>query len=128
MGLFDDVTIGAIILRVASVDAAIEWYRANLEIEPVRVGADGEHPIATYSLGGMMVSLWQLPVGCTDRPHTDVCPYPVFVTKDIGRAHEALVSKGLRTTGIRASTSTRFFQTEDLDGNRWEFSEIYSES
>lgn len=76
----------------------------------------------------MVVSLWQLPAGCTDRPDTNVCPYPVFITNDIDQAHEALVSKGLKTTRIRASTSTRFFQTEDLDGNRWEFSEAYSES
>lgn len=127
MGLFDDVTMGAIILRVASVDAAIEWYRANFEIEPLHVGADGEHRIASYSLGGLVVSLWQRPAGCTERPHTDVCPYPVFVTNDIDQAHDALVSKGLKTTGIRASTIARFFQTEDLDGNRWEFSETYWE-
>lgn len=128
MGLFDEVTMGTVILRVASVDAAVEWYRTNFSIEPLRVGTDGEHRIASYSLGGLVVSLWQLPAGCTDRPNLDVCPYPVFVTKDIVTAHDALLSKGLKTTGIRSSAVARFFQTEDLDGNRWEFSETYWES
>jgi hypothetical protein len=117
--------MGAIILRVADIDAAVQWYRANFEVEPLGVGADGEHRIASYELGGLIVSLWQLPSGCTSRPNTDVCPYPVFVTEDLDGSHEALVSKGLKTTGIRRSTFTRFFQTDDLDGNRWEFSETY---
>jgi hypothetical protein len=128
MGLFNRVSMGAIILRVADVDAAVEWYRANFEVEPLRVGADGQHRIATYALGGLVLSLWQLPADCDDRPNTDVSAYPVFVTDDLDTAHHALVSKGLNTTGIRQSTITRFFQTEDLDGNRWEFSEAYWES
>jgi len=128
MGLFDRVSMGAIILRVRDVDAAVDWYRASFEIEPLRVGVDGQHRIATYALGGLVVSLWQLPAERHDRPNTDVCPYPVFVTGDLDSAHDALVSKGLNTTGIRESTLTRFFQTEDLDGNRWEFSETYGES
>ena len=44
--------------------------------------------------GGLIVSLWQLPSGCADRPNADVCPYPVFVTADLDAAHDALVSKG----------------------------------
>jgi catechol 2,3-dioxygenase-like lactoylglutathione lyase family enzyme len=128
MGLFDSVSMGAIILRVRDVDAAVDWYRASFDIEPLGVGVDGQHRIATYVLGGFVVSLWQLPAGCRDRPNVDVCPYPVFVTDDLDGAHGALVSKGLNTTGIRESTLTRFFQTEDLDGNRWEFSERYWDS
>ena len=79
-------------------------------------------------MGGLVISLWELPAGCHDRPNTDVCPYPVFVTDELAPAHDVLVSKGLRTTGIRQSAVTRFFQTEDLDGNRWEFSETFWES
>jgi hypothetical protein len=50
------------------------------------------------------------------------------VTDDLETAHHALISKGLKTTGIGQSAITRFFQTEDLDGNRWEFSETHWES
>jgi uncharacterized glyoxalase superfamily protein PhnB len=125
MGLFDKVSMGAIILRVADIDAAIDWYRSNFEIEPLRVGADGDHRIASYALGDLVVSLWQLPAGCNVRPNADVCAYPVFVTENLDTAHQALASKGLETAGIRHSTITRFFQTQDLDGNRWEFCETY---
>jgi catechol 2,3-dioxygenase-like lactoylglutathione lyase family enzyme len=127
MGVFDGVSMGAIILRVADVEAAVDWYRANFEIEPLRVGADGQHRIATYALGGIVVSLWQLPADCNDRPDPDICSYPVFVTDDLDAAHQELVSKALKTTGIRQSTVTRFFQTQDPDGNRWEFSQRYWE-
>jgi hypothetical protein len=72
-------------------------------------------------LGGLIVSLWQLPAGRVERPNADVATYPVFVTDDLDAAHDAVVTKGLVTTGIRQSATTRFFQLEDLDGNRWEF-------
>lgn len=60
-------------------------------------------------LGGVVVSLWQLPAGCTDRPNADVCPYSLFVMTYIEAAHDAMGSKGLKTTGIRTNTITRFF-------------------
>jgi hypothetical protein len=37
MGVFDWVSTGSVILRVADIDAAVDWYRANFEIEPLSV-------------------------------------------------------------------------------------------
>jgi uncharacterized glyoxalase superfamily protein PhnB len=120
MGVFDGVSAGSVIVRVADVDAAVDWYRANFDIEPLYVGADGEHRIAAYHLGNLVVSLWQLPADA-GRPDADIATYPVFVTDDLDGAHDALLANGLTTTGIRQSATTRFFQVNDLDGNRWEF-------
>jgi uncharacterized glyoxalase superfamily protein PhnB len=121
MGVFDGVSTGSVIVRVTDIDKAVDWYRSNFDIEPLYVGADGEHRIAGYQLGGLIVSLWQLPADATERPDADVATYPVFVTDDIDAAHDALLMKGLTTTGIRQSETTRFFQVDDMDGNRWEF-------
>jgi catechol 2,3-dioxygenase-like lactoylglutathione lyase family enzyme len=121
MGVFDGVSAGSVIVRVADVDRAVDWYRDKFDIEPLYVGADGEHRIAGYQLGGLIVSLWQLPADQAERPDPAVSTYPVFVTDDIDAAHDAVLFKGLTTTGIRESETTRFFQVDDLDGNRWEF-------
>lgn len=121
--VFDTVTLGSLIIRVTDVDEAVAWYRRVFGLEPVHVGADGEHRIAAYVAGGLVLSLWQLPEGESARPNVDVCPYPVFVTTDIDAVHKRIVAAGVSTTGLLRSANNTFFQLEDLDGNRWEFAQ-----
>ena len=63
-GIFDDASMAATIVRVRDVAASVRWYRDKLGLEPIYVGDDGsDHPVAAYSIAGVVVSLWQLPAG-----------------------------------------------------------------
>ena len=76
-GVFDDGAMVSTVLRVRDVGASVRWYRGKLGLEPIHVGADGDHPLAVYRIAGSVVSLWQLPV-VLDKPDLRV-PAPFFL-------------------------------------------------
>jgi catechol 2,3-dioxygenase-like lactoylglutathione lyase family enzyme len=123
--LFDDASMIATVLRVRDVSASIVWYREKLGLEPVHVGADGpEHPFASFSIAGSIVSLWQLPSG-QDRSIDDAegSSYVVVVMNaDLEPVREALAADGVTVTEVRRSAQNELVWFYDLDGNRFELS------
>jgi catechol 2,3-dioxygenase-like lactoylglutathione lyase family enzyme len=122
--MFDDVAMVSTVLRVRDVAASVNWYREKLGLEPIHVGADGDHPIAVYRIAGAVVSLWQLPVGQERvRADNDRNTYLVVVTNDdLGTWRQALLDRGVDVDEIRHSANNEFLWFHDLDGNRFELS------
>jgi catechol 2,3-dioxygenase-like lactoylglutathione lyase family enzyme len=123
--IFDGASMAATVLRVRDVDASVGWYREKLGLEPIHVGADGpEHPFASFSIAGSIVSLWQLPPG-QDRAidAADTSSYVVVVVNaDLEPVREALAADGVTVTEVRRSAQNEFVWFYDLEGNRFELS------
>ncbi|HEY7052544.1 MAG TPA: VOC family protein [Mycobacterium sp.] len=123
--LLDEASLAASVLRVCDVAASVRWYREKLGLEPVHVGADGpEHPIASYSIAGSVVSLWQLPAGqARARGDNDRNTYVVVVmNSELEPTRQVLIERGVDVGEIRQSENNEFFWFYDLDDNRWELS------
>jgi catechol 2,3-dioxygenase-like lactoylglutathione lyase family enzyme len=124
-GIFDDGSMAATILRVRDVAASVRWYREKLGLEPIHVGADGpEHPFASYTIAGAVVSLWQLPAGqVRTRQDNDRNSCVVVVTnQDLEIARRALIDRGVEVGEVRRSANNEFVWFYDLDDNRFELS------
>ncbi len=126
--IFDDATMGVTILRVRDVATSVEWYRDHLGVEPLHVGADGpEHPIATYQVGGIFFTLWQLPAGTERNDVADSTTYATFLLPhetNLESRRRRLAVTGVRVDRVvRTSENNRLFQFSDLDGNRWELAQ-----
>ncbi|OBA87581.1 hypothetical protein A5662_25910 [Mycobacteriaceae bacterium 1482268.1] len=106
------------------VAASVDWYRERLGLEPIYVGADGDHPIAAYRIAGSMMSLWQLPAGEKRvRDDNDRNTYVVVVmTGPLARWRQVLLDRGVDVGEIRQSANHEFVWFYDLDGNRFELS------
>ena len=122
--VFEGARMVATILRVRDVAASVAWYRDVLGLEPLHVGADGEHPIASFAVAGGTVSLWQLPPGVErDRADNDTNSYVVAVLdRDLAGCRDELVRGGVDVGQVRRSANFEFLWFHDPDGNRWELS------
>ena len=123
-GVFDDGAMVSTVLRVRDVGASVRWYRGKLGLEPIHVGADGDHPIAVYRIAGSVVSLWQLPIGqARVRDDNDRNTYVVVVINgDLAPLRQVLLDRGVDVGEIRRSADNEFLWFHDLDCNRFELS------
>jgi catechol 2,3-dioxygenase-like lactoylglutathione lyase family enzyme len=123
-GIFDDATAVMALLRVRDLAASVSWYREKLGLEPIHVGADGSHPIASYRIAGSIVSMWQLAPGQTRDPEdNDRNTYVVAVMScDLGPLRQALLDRGVDVGEVRRSADNEFLWFHDPDGNRFELS------
>ncbi len=122
--MFDDAAMVSTVLRVRDVAASVAWYREKLGLEPIHVGADGDHPIAVYRIAGSVVSMWQLPDGRA-RVHddNDRNTYVVIVmNEDLAPLRQTLLDRGVDVDEIRRSADNEFVWFYDPDGNRFELS------
>ncbi|MBW0011686.1 VOC family protein [Mycobacterium sp.] len=120
--VFAEASAVMTIMRVRDVAASIEWYRDNLGLDPVHVGADGaEHPFAVYSIAGSTVSLWQLPPGESRvREDNDRNSYvAVLMNGDLESPRRQLLSLGVKVGDIHRSANNEFVWFYDPDGNRF---------
>ena len=122
---FDGASMAVTVLRARNVDASVVWYRDKLGLEPLHVGADGpDHPFATFSVAGSVVTLWQLPQGQARATEVDdTGSYMVIVLDaDLESVRIALAENGVRVSEVRQSARNEFVWFYDLDGNRFELS------
>ncbi len=123
--IFADAAMVSTVLRVRDVDASVRWYSEKVGVEPIYVGADGdEHPFAVYHIAGAVVSLWQLPEGCTRAvADNDTNTYVVIVVNDgLLELRRSLAENGVEVGDITRSARNEFFWFYDLDDNRFEVS------
>ena len=105
-GIFDNASMVSTVLRVLDITASVRWYREKLGLEPVHVGADGDHPIAVYRIAGSVVSLWQLPVGqARVRDDNDPADTNVVIVLDGDLVAPAAGAVGSRSRCRRVSAA-----------------------
>ena len=117
--------MAATVLRVRSVEHSVDWYRDKLGLEPLHVGEDGpDHPIASFTIAGAVVALWQLAPGETvDADEASTGTYIVAVMSDaLEPFRERLLQCGVHVGDISYSANNEFFWFYDPDGNRFELS------
>jgi len=124
--LSDEVLMATVVLRVADLDRAVEWYRDKLGMSLLHRGADGNTPpYAVYDLSGVILTLWELAPG-QDRvaDDNDRNTYVILVYGgDLVALRTELVAAGVTADAARETTNNRFFWFYDLDDNRWEVSQ-----
>jgi catechol 2,3-dioxygenase-like lactoylglutathione lyase family enzyme len=123
--IFAEASLAATVLRVRSVEDSVAWYRSKLGLEPLHVGEDGpDHPIASFTIAGAVVALWQLAPGDTvDADEASTGTYVVAVmSADLQPFRERLLQRGVRVGDISYSANNEFFWFYDPDGNRFELS------
>ena len=123
--IFDGASMVVIVLRARDVDASVTWYRDKLGLEPLHVGADGpDHPFATFSIAGSVVTLWQLRQGRARSTEVDDTGSYMVIVVDADResVRIALAGNGVRVSEVRQSAKNEFVWFYDLDGNRFELS------
>jgi len=106
-------------MYVADLDAAVEWYRTNLDLEPVSIGTD-RHPYATYSFNGALLVLEPLKAlyqggGATGSGATSV---NLVVDRDPADVRADLMARGVECSEIVESNFSSFLVC-DPDGNRF---------
>jgi len=123
--IFAEASLAATVLRVRSVEDSVAWYRGKLGLEPLHVGEDGpDHPIASFTIAGAVVALWQLAPGDTvDADEASTGTYVVAVmSDDLEPFRERLLQRGVHVGDISYSANNEFFWFYDPDGNRFELS------
>jgi catechol 2,3-dioxygenase-like lactoylglutathione lyase family enzyme len=106
-------------LYVADLDAAVNWYRDKLGLEPMMIGKDG-HRYASYSLGGSIVVLE--PIEAALEPEAlgaDNTTLNVVVDRDPVTVHADLTARGVKCSDLAISPNFVSFLMRDLDGNRF---------
>jgi catechol 2,3-dioxygenase-like lactoylglutathione lyase family enzyme len=124
MSEFPSPTATATVARVRDLEASIAWYRTHLDLEPVHVYNEGDHPIAAYLIGTSVWVLWQLEAGNAGLglEQRDVAPYlSIVVADDLDELRERFDRRGVLVTAVRSSANNKFFFACDPDGNRFEF-------
>jgi catechol 2,3-dioxygenase-like lactoylglutathione lyase family enzyme len=120
VGRIGPVRFVAPVLRVADLEASVEWYRTRLGVAATFVSPpDAAERLAALSLGGPVV-LWEL------RRDRGPAPAPahlvVVVDGPLPPIRDRLVAAGAEVNEIRAGSDNELFDVFDPDGNRLEVS------
>jgi catechol 2,3-dioxygenase-like lactoylglutathione lyase family enzyme len=110
----DDVAIG-----VRDLDAAVLWYKSKLGLLRNFARSHECDALLTFSLEDEPgVALVLIPPG---ESEAKVERHPIIFTKNIEASHKFFVSHGVLTGPIDSdSGGNRFFEFQDLEGNRIE--------
>lgn len=120
MARLGDLSMMATSLYVADLDAAVDWYRDVLGLEPIAVGED-QHPYATYTVGSALFvleptdALWQ-GKGTTGSGAATI---NLVTDRDPGEVLDDLRAAGAECSDIVDSPGFSSFLVTDPDGNRF---------
>jgi catechol 2,3-dioxygenase-like lactoylglutathione lyase family enzyme len=113
-----DVVMVATTLYVSHIDAAIDWYRDKLGLEPTTVGTD-DFRFAGYLLGGSFVVLEPIEAAVEVTGPPESTTVNIIIENDPADVFEALMSRGVACSGLAESPGYQSFFMRDLDGNRF---------
>lgn len=126
-------------LRVADMDASIDWYTRIFGVDPIYRGVDRSHTgtsvvMACFRLGG--VKLWLLPVRGEARSEQRV-GIALMTRQPLAPLREELMRRGacfddgdspgfpVDPDGVRRGKDAEFFYIIDPDGHRIEYCHTY---
>lgn len=116
MSLFSK--LDTLILRVANIGAAKNWYEEILELKP-SYESNGEHSIVIFPIGnGPSITLYEWQQSESHYPASS--SYPIFFAEDIESVHEKLITRDVKISELQKDGTTTFFTFYDLDGNKLE--------
>jgi catechol 2,3-dioxygenase-like lactoylglutathione lyase family enzyme len=105
-------------LYVADLDKSVAWYKDNLGLEPMAIGADG-HRYASFSMGGAIVVLEPLEAALEpSEPRAENTTVNLIVDRDPAEVRDDLVGRGV-PCGPLVSSNFVSFLLRDPDGNRF---------
>ncbi len=122
-GLFRKVD--TVILRVADLNAAREWYREKLGVRE-HFRHQKENLVVLNVGGDTSLTLWQLKPGEEPASTTGSGAYPILMSDDVRKAHRMLSERGVKVEPVQSGGSTLWFAFYDLDGNRIEVCEVFA--
>ena len=113
------INMAATTLYVADIDAAIDWYRDKLGLEPAMAGTDG-HRYASYLFGGAFVVLEPIEAALEAAgPGAESTTINVLIENDPAVARDELLARGVACGPLVKSPGFLSFLVRDLDGNRF---------
>lgn len=112
--------IDTVILRVADLSAAVEWYDAALGLRPVY--RDDAARLAVLALDGTSLTLWEREGGEELRPSP--ATFPIFAADDAADARARLLARGVSVGPLEVGEGVTFFRFTDPDGNELEACEV----
>lgn len=122
--LFD--RIDTCILRVADCEAAVAWYAAALGLQASFT--DPAERLAVLPLAhGTSLTLWQCKAGEPAPDRDAPGAFPIFATQDAAASREELQRRGVRVGKLLESPGVRYFDFQDLDGNRFEACQVLAD-
>lgn len=120
-GPFAESATASVILRCRDLATAVPWYRECLGWAPVSSGSQGSDHHVTFSVGGLLISLWELPVGVEPAQAGIRGAYvAVFVHDDLEHLRDRLIERGVPARRIIEAGDFRSFRFSDPDGNVFE--------
>lgn len=117
-GIFESGAVGSVILRCRHLGTSLQWYRETLGWAPVASSDDGGERYATFSVGGILVSLWELPQGEQPaRAGIRGQHVAIFVHDDLDALRRRLIERGIVAEEVIEAERYRSFRFDDPDGN-----------
>ncbi|HLG01710.1 MAG TPA: VOC family protein [Acidimicrobiia bacterium] len=119
-GAFEAAT-ASVILRCRDLGTTVPWYRECLGWAPVSSGSEGGDHHVTFSVGGLLISLWELPVGVEPAQAGIRGAYvAMYVHENLERLRDRLTERGVAARAIIDAGDFRSFRFSDPDGNVFE--------
>lgn len=120
-GVFEGTAIASVILRCADLERSLQWYREKLGWAHLSRGVVGHEEFATYSAGGLLISLWQLPPGeAPARAGIRGAYVTIYVHDDVPTLRDRLVQRGVEAHDLIDVDTFTSFRFADPDGNVFE--------
>ena len=113
------ISLAATTLYVHDLDAAIDWYRDTLGLEPMVVGRD-QHAYAAYQLGPSVLVLEPMEAAMEPAdPGSESTTVNLVIDRDPAPVREELLRRGVTCGRMVSSPNHQSFLMRDRDGNRF---------
>ncbi len=113
------ISLAATTLYVRDLDAAVDWYRDMLGLEPMIVGRD-RHGYAAYQLGPSILVLEPLEAAMEPaEPGSESTTVNLVINGDPASVREELLRRGVTCGRMVPSPNYQSFLIRDPDGNRF---------
>ncbi|MBI2168675.1 MAG: VOC family protein [Actinobacteria bacterium] len=120
-GVFEKSATASVILRCSDLANSLAWYREKLGWAPIGRGNEGGENFATFSVGGLLVSLWELPPDAEPaRAGIRGAYVAIYIHADVAALRDRLLDRGVEARDTIQAGNFMSFRFADPDGNVFE--------